>query len=42
MQQDSDQPGFPIYDFGWWSEITGAIAVTVIIRFLIVYSDGIL
>lgn len=34
--------GPPVYDFGWWPEIIGALMVIGLITFLITMSDGIM
>jgi len=34
------QKGVPIYQFGWWPEIVGAIYALILIWFLFSFADG--
>jgi len=38
--QDGQEPAHPVYEFGWWPEIAGILAVALVIWYLITYARG--
>lgn len=42
MDKKEHQNDPPVYDFGWWPEIIGAIGVALLIWFLISNARGIM
>lgn len=41
MQADNNEKP-PVYDFGWWPEVVGLLAVCALVTFLIRLSTGIM
>lgn len=37
---DTNEEDHRVYDFGWWPEIFGAIAVVLLISCLIIFARG--
>ncbi|MDD9740775.1 MAG: hypothetical protein RID15_04415 [Marinovum algicola] len=42
MQTSDDNDDLPVYDFGWWPEVAGAVGVAALITFLISFATGIM
>lgn len=40
--QTSDRDDPPVYDFGWWPELAGAMGVVALLGFLISCATGIM
>ncbi len=37
---DNRENEYPVYEFGWWPEITGALGVALLIWYLITFARG--